>query len=87
MGGGTDRPRGRRGPFAAVGAAVSRRREEHPDAPVVTVLADAESLRAFGANVLDPATLPVAAAAGREQGRRIAAEVVVVWDRPPSRIL
>jgi len=54
---------------------------------VVTVLADAESLRAFGANVLDPATLPVAAAAGREQGRRIAAEVVVVWDRPPSRIL
>jgi NTE family protein len=42
---------------------------------VLTVFADPASLRAFGPNPLDPACRPAAAAAGREQGRRHAAEV------------
>ena len=39
------------------------------------VFADDASLLAFGSNPLDPATAPVSARAGREQGRRIAAEI------------
>jgi NTE family protein len=39
------------------------------------VFADDESLAAFGANPLDPACRKPSALAGREQGRRVAAEV------------
>ena len=39
------------------------------------VFADDESLAAFGANPLDPACRTPSALAGREQGRRVAAEV------------
>jgi NTE family protein len=39
------------------------------------VFADEESLAAFGANPLDPACRVPSALAGREQGRRIAAEI------------
>jgi NTE family protein len=39
------------------------------------VFADEESLKAFGPNPLDPACREPAARAGREQGRRVAAEV------------
>ena len=67
------------GPFASVGAEVEARRERRPGAPVVAVLADEQSAAAFGANVLDPASMPGAAAAGRAQGRRMASEVAAVW--------
>jgi NTE family protein len=39
------------------------------------VFADRDSLRAYGPNPLDPACRPPSARAGREQGRRVAAEV------------
>ena len=39
------------------------------------VFADKESLKAFGPNPLDPACREPSARAGREQGRRVAAEV------------
>jgi NTE family protein len=42
---------------------------------VLTVFADAASLRAFGPDPLDPACRPASASAGRDQGRRCAAEV------------
>jgi NTE family protein len=42
---------------------------------VFSVFADVASLRAFGSNPLDPACRPAAARAGREQGRRRAAEL------------
>lgn len=45
-------------------------------AAVLVVCADEASLRAFGSNPLDPATAAESARSGREQGRRIAAEVV-----------
>ena len=44
-------------------------------ARVQVVFADDASILAFGSNPLDPATAPVSARAGREQGRRIAAEI------------
>jgi NTE family protein len=44
-------------------------------ARVQLVVADQESLTAFGSNPLDPATASGSARAGREQGRRIAARV------------
>ena len=44
-------------------------------ARIHVVFADDASLLAFGSNPLDPATAPVSARAGREQGRRIAAEI------------
>jgi len=40
---------------------------------------DEPSLRAIGRNVLDPAMRMGAARAGREQGRRMAAEVSAGW--------
>lgn len=44
-------------------------------ARVHVVVADDASLVAFGSNPLDPATASVSARAGREHGRRIAAEI------------
>lgn len=44
-------------------------------ARVLVVCADESSLVAFGSNPLDPATAAVSALAGRDQGRRIAAEI------------
>ena len=44
-------------------------------ARIHVVCADDASLLAFGSNPLDPASSPVSARAGREQGRRIAAEI------------
>src|SRR6478609_6013752 len=46
---------------------------------VVTVLPDAASLAAFGSNLMDPATRPPAARAGREQGLAVADEVGDLW--------
>jgi NTE family protein len=45
------------------------------DGRVLTVFADAASIRAFGPNPLDPACRPESARAGREQGRRRARDV------------
>ncbi|MHC5795659.1 patatin-like phospholipase family protein [Lacisediminihabitans sp. FW035] len=44
-------------------------------ARVHVVCADEASILAFGSNPLDPATASVSALAGRDQGRRIAAEI------------
>jgi NTE family protein len=46
----------------------------HPG-PVLSVFADAASVRAFGPDPLDPACRPASAQAGRAQGRRYAARV------------
>jgi NTE family protein len=43
------------------------------------VFADEASLIAFGSNPLDPAVRPGAAIAGREQGRRLAPELLAIW--------
>lgn len=48
-------------------------------AAVTSVFADAESIVAFGANPLDPAVRPPAAAAGRAQGRSIAQSLQSIW--------
>ncbi|WP_333891146.1 patatin-like phospholipase family protein [Mycolicibacterium gadium] len=48
---------------------------------VFAVFADDESLTAFGPNPLDPACRAPSAEAGREQGRRVAAEVAAFLDR------
>jgi NTE family protein len=48
---------------------------------VFAVFADDESLTAFGPNPLDPACRAPSAVAGREQGRRVAAEVAAFLDR------
>jgi NTE family protein len=45
------------------------------------VFADDESLAAFGTNPLDPACRAPSALAGREQGRRVAAEVAAFLER------
>ena len=47
---------------------------------VFAVFADDESLTAFGPNPLDPACRAPSAEAGREQGRRVAAEVAAFLD-------
>jgi NTE family protein len=48
-------------------------------ASVLVVCADEASQEALGANPLDPATRIPAARAGREQGRRLAAEIDAFW--------
>lgn len=48
-------------------------------APVKTIAADLASRRAFGPNSLDTATRVASAAAGRDQGRRMASEVAAFW--------
>lgn len=48
---------------------------------VFAVFADDESLAAFGPNPLDPACRAPSAMAGREQGRRVAAEVAAFLHR------
>jgi NTE family protein len=48
-------------------------------ARVLVVYADATSIGAFGTNPLDPASRKPAAIAGREVGRRVAAEVAAFW--------
>lgn len=67
------------GPMEPVGAEVERRRAAHPDAGVVTLLADDASRAAFGPDVLDPASMPASAQEGRRQGRAAADEVARVW--------
>ena len=62
-----------------MGAEVDRRRAARPDAPITAVLADDDSRAAFGADVLDPASMPPSAAAGRAQGRAVAADVARAW--------
>ena len=49
------------------------------------VCADDASLLAFGSNPLDPATAPGSARAGRDQGRRIAAEIAAFLGKPRLR--
>ena len=49
-------------------------------ARVHIVYADTASVGAFGPNPLDPAVRSASAAAGREQGRRVAGEVERFWD-------
>jgi len=51
-------------------------------ARVHVVYADAASIASFGLNPLDPGVRKPAALAGREVGRRVAAEVAAFWDRP-----
>ncbi|WP_426516452.1 patatin-like phospholipase family protein [Diaminobutyricibacter sp. McL0618] len=48
-------------------------------ARVMTVFADADSIAAMGTNPLDPASRPPSAIAGRERGRRVAADVAAFW--------
>ncbi|WP_433787372.1 patatin-like phospholipase family protein [Actinomycetospora sp. CA-101289] len=67
------------GPFRSVAQEIEHRQESHPDTDAVAVLADETSLAAFGTNVLDPATMPESARAGREQGRAAADEVARRW--------
>lgn len=50
-------------------------RDEVAERNAFGVFADEESLAAFGANPLDPACRALSARAGREQGRRVAAEI------------
>ncbi|MEJ2890485.1 patatin-like phospholipase family protein [Actinomycetospora aeridis] len=67
------------GPFRSVTQEIEHRAEQHPDSTAVAVLADETSVAAFGTNVLDPATMPASARAGREQGRARAGEVAQAW--------
>ncbi len=48
-------------------------------ARVMTVFADADSIAAMGMNPLDPASRRPSALAGRELGRRLAADVAAFW--------
>jgi NTE family protein len=48
-------------------------------ARVHAIFADADSLSAFGTNPLDPASRGPAALAGRELGRRVAADIARFW--------
>lgn len=67
------------GPMESVAAEADRRRRNRPDAGVVALVADAESRAAFGPDVLDPASMPASAAAGRRQGQAAADEVRALW--------
>lgn len=67
------------GPFRSVREEIEHRRERHRDAEALALLADEASVAAFGTNVLDPATMPASARAGREQGRARADEVARRW--------
>ncbi|WP_243741475.1 patatin-like phospholipase family protein [Actinomycetospora succinea] len=67
------------GPFRSVTQEIEHRAEQHPDTTAVAVIADETSVAAFGTNVLDPATMPASARAGREQGRARAAEIAQAW--------
>lgn len=69
------------GPFPSVTDEVCRRRAAAPGNEIVAALADEASQRAFGANVLDPASMPGSAETGRVQGRTAAAEVGAAWGR------
>lgn len=48
---------------------------------VATVLPDADSLEAFGDNMMNPSTRPPAARAGRRQGLRAAEKIAGFWRR------
>jgi len=48
-------------------------------ARIHAIFADDASLAAIGVNPLDPSTRPAAARAGREVGRRAAAQVAEFW--------
>jgi NTE family protein len=67
------------GPFPSVTGEIELRRERHPESTAEAVIADERSVAAFGTNVLDPATMPAAAAAGREQGQARAADIARYW--------
>lgn len=67
------------GPFRSVTQEIEHRQEQHPDTEALAILADETAVAAFGTNVLDPATMPASAKAGREQGRARAAEVARSW--------
>jgi NTE family protein len=67
------------GPFRSVTQEIEHRQEQYPDTEAVAILADQRSVAAFGTNVLDAATMPASAEAGREQGRARAAEVARLW--------
>lgn len=64
-------------PFGEAVSAADR--EAIAPATVHVVYADEESLTAFGANPLDPHARRPSAHAGREVGRRVAAEVAAFW--------
>jgi NTE family protein len=53
-------------------------------ARVRVIYADPASLAAFGSNPLDPATRASSARAGRQQGRRIAADLVAFLSDPAA---
>lgn len=48
---------------------------------VETVLPDADSLAAFGDNMMNPATRPPAASTGHRQGQLIAQQIAEFWER------
>jgi NTE family protein len=72
-------PQGRTSP-SPFGAGAVEEVDNFPGA-VYAVFADDDSLAAFGANPLDPACREPSAKAGREQGRRVAAEVAAFLNR------
>lgn len=55
-----------------------------PDVRSLTVSPDAQSRKAIGSNVLDPAHRAASARAGRVQAAGVAAAVVAVWSEPRS---
>ncbi|WP_442542482.1 patatin-like phospholipase family protein [Arthrobacter sp. KN11-1C] len=66
---------------SAFGVAVSEEQLRALDpARVCMINADAASLKAIGANPLDPGSRAPAAHAGRDQGRRLAAELDTFWN-------
>ncbi|GLZ45214.1 patatin [Actinomycetospora sp. NBRC 106375] len=67
------------GPFRSVTQEIEYRQEQHPETSAASILADETSVAAFGTNVLDPATMPASAKAGRAQGRARAEEIARFW--------
>ena len=67
------------GPFRSVTQEIEHRQEQHPETSAASILADEASVAAFGTNVLDPATMPASAKAGRAQGRARAEEIARFW--------
>jgi NTE family protein len=53
---------------------------QHRAGPAVGIFADDASIAAFGRNPLDPDCRALSAVAGREQGRRTAAELAAFLD-------
>ena len=64
------------------GPSIADELAQHRAGPTVGIFADDASITAFGRNPLDPGCRAPSAIAGREQGRRAAAELAAFLDRP-----